>query len=413
MALSLPSVEAWGAGRAPWVLVSAGFHYRGGQSRANAALADYLLARRTPVHLVAHEVDRRLLDHPGVTVHRVPRPAGADFLGNLFLRRRGRAVARRICGAQPGARVLVNGGNCRWPDINWVHYVHNAWRPPSQGAPLWFKVKNALAGAAARRQERRALTCARVVIANSEQTRTELIARFGLEATRVHNVYLGGDPAWRPATAAERAAARDWLGQPGHRPLAVFVGGLGHDERKGFDTLWSSWRSLCQDAAWDVDLVVAGDGARTAFWQTGVRASGLGERVRLIGFTERVFDLLAAADVLVSPVRYEPYGLNVQEAVCRGVPALVSARAGVVERYPRELADMILPDPGDWRDLAARLVRWRADVSGWRRRFEPLARELRSYSWNEMARRIVAVAEQAPVAAGPRPKVNPTAAYRA
>ena len=27
----------------------------------------------------------------------------------------------------PLARVVVNGGNCAWPDINWVHAVHAAW----------------------------------------------------------------------------------------------------------------------------------------------------------------------------------------------------------------------------------------------------------------------------------------------
>ena len=32
----------------------------------------------------------------------------------------------RLVGAK-GARVVVNGGNCRWGDVNWVHYVHAAW----------------------------------------------------------------------------------------------------------------------------------------------------------------------------------------------------------------------------------------------------------------------------------------------
>jgi glycosyltransferase involved in cell wall biosynthesis len=130
-----------------------------------------------------------------------------------------------------------------------------------------------------------------------------------------------------------------------------------------------------------------------AAWQARIAAAGLAGRVRLLGFTDRVFDLLAAADLLVSPVRYEPYGLNVQEAIGRGVPALVSARAGVVERYPQTLTDMILPDPDDWSDLAARLLRWRADVAGWRERFRPLAESLRAQTWERMAEQIVDLAE--------------------
>src|SRR6516165_2333644 len=122
----------------PWVLVSADFRQQGGQSKANAALADYLLARGTPVHLVAHDVDGRFPGRPGCTTHDVPRPAGADLLGVLALRRRGWAVARAVCAADRGARVVVNGGCCAWADVNWVHYVHGAWRPGG-GAPLWSR----------------------------------------------------------------------------------------------------------------------------------------------------------------------------------------------------------------------------------------------------------------------------------
>ena len=214
-----------------------------------------------------------------------------------------------------------------------------------------------------------------------------------LPPRKVRTLYLGGEEAWRPATAAERAAARSWLGQGERRPLVLFLGGLGNDERKGFDTLWSAWRELCGDPRWDADLVVAGGGSAADRWAARVAAAGLTGRVRLLGFVDRVSDLLAAADVLVSPVRYEPYGLNVQEAVCRGVPALVSARAGVVEQFPPDLADMVLPDPDDARDLGARLRRWRADADGWRRRFAPLGAALRARGWDAMAAEIVELAE--------------------
>jgi glycosyltransferase involved in cell wall biosynthesis len=375
------------------VLVSAGFHAQGGQSRANAALADYLLRRGHPVHLVGHDFDAGFVGRRCCTVHRVPRPLGADFLGVFQLRRHGRRVARRLCAERPGTRVLVNGGCCHWADINWVHYVHAAWRAVPAGAPLRARFKEAVAGFVFRRQERRALQAARLVLANSERTRGLLTGGLGLDPARVRTVYLGSDSSWRPAESAERAAARVWLGQPPDRPLVVFVGGLGHDERKGLDTLWSAWRRLCDSADWDADLVVVGGGAASAAWEARIAAAGQSGRVRLLGHTDRVFDLLAAADLLVSPVRYEPYGLNVQEALCRGVPALVSARAGVVERFSPDLADMILPDPDDWRDLAARLRLWYADKQGCRERFRPLGDTLRAHSWRAMAEQIVVISE--------------------
>jgi glycosyltransferase involved in cell wall biosynthesis len=209
----------------------------------------------------------------------------------------------------------------------------------------------------------------------------------------VRTVYYGGEAAWHEPTPSERATARARLGQAEARPLVAFVGGFGFDERKGFDSLWQAWRALCADPAWDADLVAAGGGCGLATWRDRVNRAGLDRRLRLLGFTDRVYDVLAAADLLVSPTRYEPYGLNVQEAVCRGVPALVSACAGVTEQYHPALTSLVLPDPDDWCDLAKRLRRWRAEVAGWRGQFRKLTETLRAYSWRAMAAKIVSLAE--------------------
>jgi glycosyltransferase involved in cell wall biosynthesis len=183
-------------------------------------------------------------------------------------------------------------------------------------------------------------------------------------AERVHTVYLGCGSEWRSITPDRRAAARAWLGEPSDRPLAAFVGAFGHDSRKGFDALWSAWRSLCARSDWDADLIVAGGGRALPRWRSEIEHAGLGSRVRLLGITDRVIDVLAAADLLVSPVRYESYGLNVQEALSCGIPAMVSQSAGVAERYPAELNDLLLPHPNDVHDLAMRLLRWRAERGG-------------------------------------------------
>jgi glycosyltransferase involved in cell wall biosynthesis len=378
---------------APWVLVAGGFHYQGGMDKANAALAEYLLKRHTPVHLVTHCVDPEILRHSLVTAHIVPRLARSNFIGELFLGLRGRSVANYLTSMWPATRVVVNGGNCNWPDVNWVHYVHHAWSFSDQNAPLLVQLKNRATTFLAKRRERSAICAAHLALANSHLTRRDLIHYLNIKPGSVKTMYLGSDPNWDLPTPTERFAARAWLGIPHKRPLVVFVGALGRDERKGFDSLWLAWKTLCSLKDWDADLIIAGGGSGVAKWQFEIKRAGLSGRIRLLGFTDRIAELLAAADLLVSPVRYESYGLNVQEAICRGVPAMVSSSAGVAERYTPNQAEMLLPDPEDVDDLVLRLLRWRPLMDYWKEQFLPLARTLRSYSWADMAHDIVSLIE--------------------
>ena len=373
----------------PWLIVAAGFHFHGGMDKANAELASYLLSKGAAVHLVAHDVDRRFLEHPRATVHLVGRPLGSFALGEFGLDRRGRAVARTLRRAGRDVRVVVNGGNCRWDDINWVHYVHHAWTDVDPEAPLWFKVKHRLFSTRWRSSEKRALRASRIVIANSRRTHTDLLAYVGVPADRVRTIYLGTDTGDGLASDVERSDARRWLRLEADRPAIAFVGALGLDRRKGFDTLTKAWTRLCSTPGWDAVLIVAGSGAGASSFSAHATGDAISDRIRFLGHTDRVRDVLAAVDLLVSPVRYEPYGLNVQEALCRGVPAIVSRTAGVAERYPDDLSDMLLDDPDNVDELVGVLRRWRDHADEWKVRVAPLGNELRAYGWQDMARAFV------------------------
>jgi glycosyltransferase involved in cell wall biosynthesis len=393
-----------------WVLVAGDFHRAGGMDRANAELCSYLCSAGVAVHLVGFRVDPELAAKPNVRVYLARRIAAAHSLSQRRLNRLGRRIASSIVAQVPGARVLVNGANCEWPDINWVHYVHREWQMSPSGAPRWFRLKAAIAGPANMRKELRVLRAARVVIANSERTRTDLIRDVAIDPKRVRTVYLGCGNEWQAITPERRAAARAWLGESSDRPLAAFVGALGYDSRKGFDTLWTAWRSLCARPDWDANLIVAGDGRALPRWRETIRRNGLETRIRLLGYSDRVSEILAAADVLVSPVRYESYGLNVQEALCCGVPAIVSRSAGVAERYPAELDDLLLPNPEDASDLAMRLLRWRAGIEDFKRRIVPLSAMLRGWTWVDMAAQMVAEIDNVEPAAAFGGILSPTGA---
>src|SRR5207244_10639551 len=130
--------------------------------------------------------------------------------------------------------------------------------------------------------------------------------------------------------------ARELLQWPQDKPAAVFIGGLA-DHRKGFDTLFTAWKRLCANPDWDADLAVIGSGSELHSWKQRASADGIASRIRFLGFRDNVPELLPAFDLLVSPTRYEPYGVAAQEALCRGLPVLISATAGIAERYSSDL----------------------------------------------------------------------------
>jgi glycosyltransferase involved in cell wall biosynthesis len=103
--------------------------------------------------------------------------------------------------------------------------------------------------------------------------------------------------------------------------------------------------------------------------------------------------VFAACDLLIHPARYEAYGLAVHEALCRGLPALVTAAAGVAERYPADLSQLLLQDPRSATELTARLSGWREDA-GIADRVAAFASRLRSRTWDHMSREIALLGEE-------------------
>jgi glycosyltransferase involved in cell wall biosynthesis len=372
----------------PWLIVTGDLTPLGGMDCANHALARYLAGRGdVDLHLVAHRVWPDL-EAAGAHVHRVSRPMGRHAAGQPLLARAGRRWARTV--AARGGRVVVNGGNCLWSDANWVHFVHAAY-PEDASRSALRRMQHRLEA----RRERRALAAARIVIANSERTRADLVERVAVPAERIRVVYYGSDPErFSAVTADMRARARAALGWPADRPVATFIGALG-DHRKGFDVLFAAWTRLCRDPSWDADLGVAGSGRELAAWRARAREAGLGGRIHFLGFRNDVPEVIAASDLLVHPARYEAYGLAAHEAICREVPALVSASAGIAERYPAALDALRLRDPNDEAELEARLRAWHRDRAAVRAAVAPLARRFRSRTWDHMAADLVAALEPA------------------
>jgi glycosyltransferase involved in cell wall biosynthesis len=368
-----------------WLLASGDFVPAGGMDTANHALASYLARRDgANVHLVAHRVAPDLSGHASVRVHRVPRPFGMHTLGEPLLTHLGHRHARAV--RRRGGHVVANGGNVNAGDVCWVHYVHAAYEPSAAGA-----LNSAIVSARHRHYvaaERRALTGARLIICNSTRTMTDVVHGVGVHPSRLRRVYYGIDSA-RFHPSRDSARAKTALGVDARIPVVLFVGALG-DRRKGFDTLFAAWCELCRTAEWDALLLVAGSGAELPAWRARTaRHAAIANRIRFLGYRDDVPALLTAADLLVHPAKYEAYGLAVHEALCCGIPALVSSTAGIAERYPDDLRPLLIDDVDSASELTARLRAWRDGKDGFHARAEKFSAVLSARTWDDMSRDIV------------------------
>ena len=145
------------------------------------------------------------------------------------------------------------------------------------------------------------------------------------------------------------------------RPVVLAVGRLA--AQKGFDTLIAAaarWRGRRPEPL----LVIAGTGPLAG--DLSGQAAELGVDVRFLGSRDDVPGLLAAADVLALPSRWEGQPLILSEALRAGRP-IVATDVGGVRDLAGDGAALLVPpgDPAafaaavlsvlDDRDLAARL----------------------------------------------------------
>jgi glycosyltransferase involved in cell wall biosynthesis len=174
----------------------------------------------------------------------------------------------------------------------------------------------------------------------------DLVARLRARgATAVEQVDVTASPG-PPPTATEAAAARAEIAEAG-RPVVLAVGRLA--PQKGLDVLVAA-AALWRDQTPRPVTVIVGDGPLAGPLRAQAARQADGD-VRLLGARDDVPALLAAADVVVVPSRWEARALIVQEAMQAGRP-IVAARVGGIPDLTGEDGAVLL-SPGDPAGLAA------------------------------------------------------------
>ncbi len=154
-----------------------------------------------------------------------------------------------------------------------------------------------------------------IVIAVSDSEAATFAASGVVESSRVRVVRNGIDPA--PWLAA-KPLARSELGRDPRAPLAAVVGLL--NVAKGQDL---AIELLAEPGLAELELAIVGHGEQRDALEARAHALGVAERVRFLGFRTDIPAILAAADFVLVPSRWEgmPYIVLEAQAASRPVVA--------------------------------------------------------------------------------------------
>jgi len=181
---------------------------------------------------------------------------------------------------------------------------------------------------------------AAAVIAVSRFTASEVQRLLRVPPARIHTIYHGIDPRFRPLPLAEVAAFRREMQLPDR--FVLYMGTL--EPRKNLKQLVRAF-ALLRDP--DVHLVLAG--GRGWLYEdifAEVERLDLGPRVHFPGFVPAETQALwyNAAEAFAYISHYEGFGFPVAEALACGTPTLTAATTSL----PEAGGDgVLLVDPGD------------------------------------------------------------------
>jgi glycosyltransferase involved in cell wall biosynthesis len=170
----------------------------------------------------------------------------------------------------------------------------------------------------------------------------DLAARMRRAGARdVATAVVAAPEAAAPSAEAVSKARAD-IGAAGHK-VVLGVGRLA--PQKGFDVLVDAAASLRGRGGLAPVLAIAGEGPSENELRTRARVSGA--HVRFLGARGDVPALLAAADVVAVPSRWDGQPLIVQEALRAGRPLVASRAGGIPALAGEDAALLVRPaDPG-------------------------------------------------------------------
>ena len=193
---------------------------------------------------------------------------------------------------------------------------------------------------------------AKAIITPTEAVRRELYSRLKVKPKKITAIHEAPRQSFRSMSFDESLSTRAQLGV--EENFLLFVGTL--EPRKNLLTLVKAFAGVLRDTRFRSQLVVAGgEGWLMEETFSFVSATGIGDRVRLIGYVndDELRALYSSCRAFIYPSLYEGFGLPPLEAMACGAPVIAS-RIAALEETIGDAA--ILVDPLDVHSLAAAII---------------------------------------------------------
>jgi glycosyltransferase involved in cell wall biosynthesis len=226
------------------------------------------------------------------------------------------------------------------------------------------------------------------VLADSENTRRDVIELLGVPAEKVSVIYPGVEPRFRPGydrQTLDRVRAK--YGLPSRFILSVGT----VQPRKNYARLIEAFARLEEP---DLRLVIVGGlGWLYEDIFAAIRSMGLEDRVTVTGYVEDV-DLPAVynlAEVFALPSLYEGFGIPPLEAMACGLPVIVADNSSL----PEVVGDAgVLVNAYDTASLAEGLTRLLGDPALRQRLSQRGRARAQTFTWRQAAQSLLTTYRQ-------------------
>ncbi|MBA3060199.1 MAG: glycosyltransferase family 4 protein [Nitrospirae bacterium] len=328
------------------IFIKKNFLIYGGAENYMKTLIDRFRGK-ADIHIMA----RKWAETPEATFHRINSISLSSFLSMITFNLN---VCREIKHIQADCIISFERTTCQ--DIYRAgEGCHIEWLRLRRTIEPWWKRYTFLINPlhiALLRLEKKAFSDTKLIIANSNMVKSQIINHYAVPEKKIKVIYNGVDIKRFSPLNAEiyRTRVKKELSISEDAEVILFVGS--GFERKGLGTLIRA-ASLIKSGK-NLRLLIIGRGNINKF-KSMAKKCGIQNSIIFLDAQSEVEKFYAAADIFVLPTIYDPFSNATLEAMASGLPVITTRNNGVAELIQDGEEGFILEDLTDYAALAEKI----------------------------------------------------------